>query len=216
MTDDKLVLIKGSEFIGNERIQVMLPYPATKAGDKQYLLGLFYSGLYLFDGKIFTHFVSEADNLFRSATLYKGAQLTDSSYALSTTGKGLVIINKNGKIIQLLNRDVGLQDETVYTVFTDKQGTLWLGLDNGISRVETSSPFTQFTIQSGISNAVLSLCRFEDKLYLGTANGLIRFNDQKEKFEPVQSLGTNQIFNLIVDKDLLLVPADGLYSIKNT
>ena len=151
MVNDKLVFIPGSEILANERTQVMLPYPDDKAGNKQYLLGLFYTGLYLFNGKTFTHFKSEADSLFKTATLYRGALLNDGNYALSTTGKGLVIMDAAGKIVQVLNRETGLQDESVYNVFTDRKGTLWLGLDNGISRVETSSPFRQFTLQSGIT-----------------------------------------------------------------
>jgi signal transduction histidine kinase len=215
MIKDTLVMIPGSEFLANERTQVMLPYPNDKDGNKQYLLGLFYTGLYLFNGKTFTHFASEADSLFKTATLYRGALLSDGNYALSTTGKGLVIMNTQGKIVQLLNRQTGLQDESVYNVFTDRTGTLWLGLDNGISRVEINSPFTQFTLQSGISNAVLTVNRFEGTLYLGTSNGLSRFNNQKAKFEPVPALGSNQIFNLITDNKIMLVSADGVFSIAN-
>ncbi len=215
MVNDKLIMIPGSEFLANERTQVMLPYHNDDAGNKQYLIGLFYTGLYLFNGKTFTHFASEADSLFKTATLYRGALLNDGNYALSTTGKGLVIMNPQGKIIQLLNRETGLQDESVYNVFTDRKGTLWLGLDNGISRVETNSPFTQFTVQSGISNAVLTINRFEGSLYLGTANGLSKFNSNKAKFEPVISLGSNQVFSLITDNKSMLVSADGLFSISN-
>src|SRR5215204_3652688 len=56
MTDDSLVLVPGSEFLGKERMQVMLPYTAAPGGEKQYLIGMFYSGLYLFDGKTFRPF----------------------------------------------------------------------------------------------------------------------------------------------------------------
>src|SRR5215467_5424202 len=47
MVNDSLVLIPGSEFLGKERMQVMLPY-VSATGEKQYLIGLFYSGLYLY------------------------------------------------------------------------------------------------------------------------------------------------------------------------
>jgi len=220
MIGDSLTLIKGSEFTGKERMQVMLPYESSnevnqnRAG-KKYLVGLFYSGLYIYDGKKFTPFKSEANPIFKSATLYKGTQLNDGSYALSTTGKGLVILNEKGKIIQQLNRGVGLQDESVYASFVDSNGALWLGLDNGISRVETASPFTQFTIQSGITTSVLAAARFEGTIYLGTTNGLMRFNKSNSKFEPIKGVPTNQIFNLIQVDDKLFIPTDGLYYIKD-
>lgn len=219
LVNDSLQFIPGSEFLGKERMQVMLPYSApgiekTKS-QNQYLVGLFYSGLFLFDGKSFQAFQSEATPLLKSGTLYKGVTTKDGNYALSTTGKGLVVINSNGKIIRLINRDVGLQDESVYAVYADTKGTLWLAMDNGISRVETSSPLTQFTNQSGINTATLSIERFEDQLYLGTTNGLLNFNNETGKFETVNGVPPNQTFALLKDGNTLLIPNDGLFAVKN-
>jgi hypothetical protein len=60
MINDSLQLIPGSEFLGKERMQVMLPYTreGESGADKEYLVGLFYSGLYLFNGKTFKPFIS--------------------------------------------------------------------------------------------------------------------------------------------------------------
>jgi len=216
MINDSLVLIPGSEFLGKERMQVMLPYPAGPNGEKQWLIGMFYSGLYIYNGKTFRPLVTEADATFKSGTiLYKGIQLNNGNYVLSTTGKGLVIINAQGKQLQKLNRDVGLQDESIYATYIDKKGTLWLALDNGISRVEIASPLTQFTLQSGINTGVLTAQRFNGKLYIGTSNGLLEFDNTKQLFEPITNIPQNQIFSLLPDGNELLVPGDGLFAIKN-
>lgn len=215
---DSLQLIPGSEFLGQERMQVMLPYTSAQSvadTPGQYLLGLFYSGLFLFDGKTFAPFKTEADDLIKSATLYKGAKLSNGNFALSTTGKGLAILSPTGKIVQLINRDVGLQDESVYGVYSDSKGTLWLALDNGISRVETNSPLTQFTNQSGINTATLSIQRFGGKLYVGTTNGLLKFNNQTSGFDQVMGVPPNQTFKLVPDGNSLLVPNDGLFHVIN-
>src|SRR5436190_14781211 len=63
MINDSLTLIPGSEFLGKERMQVMLPYPAGPTGEKQYLIGQFYSGLYIYNGKTFRPFTTKADNI---------------------------------------------------------------------------------------------------------------------------------------------------------
>jgi signal transduction histidine kinase/DNA-binding response OmpR family regulator len=220
IVNDSLVEIPGSGFMGKERFQVMLPYnPVNQAGvesaNKQYLLGGFYSGLYLYDGTSFNHFATEADSLIKNNTLYRGVELPDGSYALSTAGKGVVIIGTTGKIVQQLNRQVGLQDESVYAIYTDKKGTLWMALDNGISRIESASPFTQFAIQSGITTAAISINRFRDVLYTGTTNGLLRYNLSTAKFEQVKGVPTNQVFTLINDSDRMLVSTDGLYYVKD-
>ena len=216
MVNDSLVLVPGSEFLGKERMQVMLPYSAGPDGEKQYLVGMFYSGLYIYNGKTFRPFATDADPILKSgAILYKGIQLPNGNYALSSTGIGLLIIDAKGKLIQRINRSVGLQDESIYAPFLDKRSTLWLALDNGISRVDISSPLTQFNLQSGISTGVLSMVRFEDDLYIGTTNGLLRFNKENKRFELVAGIPQNQVFNLIPDGNKLLICADGLFAIQN-
>jgi K+-sensing histidine kinase KdpD/DNA-binding response OmpR family regulator/ligand-binding sensor domain-containing protein len=211
MVNDVPELIPGSEFLGNERIQVMLPYPEDNK--KEYLIGMFYSGLYIYDGKNFRRFPVQADSLLK-ATLYKAALLNDGSYALATAGKGLVIMDKDGKTMQVINRAAGLQDESVYAVYPDNSGNVWMGLDNGISKIETASPLTQFTIQSGITTASLCVQRFDGSIYLGTTNGLLRLNDKTNRFEQIKNIYTNQVFAFWEDNDEMIVATDGLYSVK--
>ncbi|CAN5241164.1 hypothetical protein BH20BAC1_BH20BAC1_03370 [soil metagenome] len=216
MVNDSLQLIPGSEFLGQERMQVMLPYNFTGDNpphEKQYLIGLFYSGLYLFDGKTFRPFNSEATHIFKISTLYKGAITQDGHYALSTTGKGLIVIDATGKIVRQINRDVGLQDESVYAVFADSKGTLWLALDNGISHVETASPLTQFTNQAGINTSALCIERFNGGLYLGTTNGLLKYNPYNSHFDRMPGIPSNQIFDFLRDENTLMVASDGLYGV---
>ena len=216
MIEDSLTLIPGSGFLGKERVQVMLPYRDGPNGEKQYLFGMFYSGLYLYNGNSFRPFITEADDAFKTGTiLYKGIQLKNGNYALSTTGKGLIVIDEKGKLLEKINREVGLQDESIYSTFLDKKGMLWLALDNGLSRVETASPLTQFTLQSGINTGVLSMQRFNGNLYLGTTNGLLVYDSIRHYFEPVPGIPQNQIFSLTTDGNELLVPGDGLFSVKN-
>src|SRR4030095_3637974 len=220
LNSDSLQLIAGSEFLGQERMQVMLPYRSSNRTDaqrdqQQYLVGLFYSGLYLYDGKTFKPFNTEASQILKTGTLYKGIQSPDGHYVLSTTGKGVAIIDGAGKIIKRINRDIGLQDESLYAVFFDSKGTLWLGLDNGISRVETSSPLSQLNNQSGVNTSALSLARFEGKLYLGTTNGLMRFNPTSAKFEKVEGVPGGQTFGLVPDSNKLFITNDGLFAIRD-
>jgi K+-sensing histidine kinase KdpD/DNA-binding response OmpR family regulator len=216
MVNDSLVLIPGSEFLGKERMQIMLPYKKTASGENRYLIGLFYSGLYLFDGHTFQPFATNADPIIKSGyNLYKGIQLNNGNYVLSTTGKGLAIIDAQGNLLQKINRDVGLQDESIYAEFIDKKGSLWLALDNGISRVEIASPLTKFGLQSGITTGVLSINRFAGNLYIGMSNGLLAFNNNTAVFEPVPGMPGSQVFSLVTVGDEMFVPGDGLFSVRN-
>lgn len=86
-----------------------------------------------------------------------------------------------------------------------------MALDNGISRIESASPFNQFTVQSGITTAVIVVKRFKDVLYTGTTNGLSRLNNSTGKFEQVKGIPSSQVFSLIPDSNIMLVGTDGLF-----
>ena len=218
---DSLVLVPGSEFLGQDRVQVMLPYSddtsqGNSASPKKYLAGTFTHGMYLYDGKSFTPFKTEIDSLIRHYMLYKGI-LINGNYAVSLLGYGLVIINPHGKILQVISRSTaGLLSNIIYSIYPDSNGDVWLGSDNGVSKIELNSPFTYFNTQNGIDATPLSVERLPDgSLYVGTNNNLLQFNHATSKFDLNNEIPKDQIFSLLADGNTLLVPSSGLYMIKD-
>lgn len=217
MQNDSLVIIPGSEFLGNDRMQVMLPFPGNgnSTNNKKYLLATFTHGLFLFDGKSFTPFITSDDKIFTGNMVYKGL-LVNGKYLFSVLGTGLVIMDKSGKIEQIINRDAGLKSNIIYAPYIDSRGQLWLGLDVGIARVDYNSPFTNYNAQNGVGSAILSMMRAPDgKLYVGTQNGLLHYNPSANRFEQVNEVSKNQVFALLVDGKNLLVGSGGLFLINN-
>jgi len=217
MQNDSLVLIPGSEFLGNDRMQVMLPFPGSgnSTNNKKYLLATFTHGLFLFDGKNFTPFKTSDDKIFTGNMVYKGL-LVNGKYLFSVLGTGLVIMDNSGKIEQIINRDAGLKSNIIYAPYIDSRGQLWLGLDVGIARVDYNSPFTNYNAQNGVGSAVLSMMRVPDgNLYVGTQNGLLHYNPSVNRFEQVNEVSKNQVFALLVDGKNLIVGAGGLFLINN-
>ncbi len=186
MENDSLALIPGSEFLGADRMQVMLPYindaSQNATSSKQYLIGTFNHGMYLFDGKNFKPFKTEADSLIKDYMLYKGIPI-NGNYAFSLLGYGLVVIDPQGKIVQVINQvNSGLPSNIIYSIYADSKGAVWLGLDNGISKLALNSPFTVFNAQNGINARPLSVARAANgTLYVGTNNNLLQFNHVRFK-----------------------------------
>ena len=63
-----------SEFLGKDRLQVMLPYNETTSQNnspvqKKYLVGAMKGNLYIFDGKSFIPFKTDADSMLKSSLL---------------------------------------------------------------------------------------------------------------------------------------------------
>jgi hypothetical protein len=216
MINDSLVLIPNSEFLGKERMQIMLPYKSNNnSNSPEYLIGTFTQGLFLFDGKNFKSFPTAADSLFKNTMLYRG-MLLNGNYVLSILGRGVVIIDPQGKIKQRINKTTGIASDIVYDFVIGKRGALWLATDNGISKVDINSPFTTFNSQAGISAAPLSMARLPDgSLYVGSNNGLLHYNPATDNFQMVTQIPRDQMFTIIADGNTLLIPGSGLYMIKD-
>ena len=221
MIGDSLTLMAGSEFMGQDRVQVMLPYNDNTVSNntnisKKYLAGSFNHGMYIFDGKTFTPFKNEADSLERHYMLYKGLYL-NRNYVLSLLGYGIIIMNPQGKIVQELTRNtIDIPSNIIYSMYPDSKGDVWLTTDNGISRLALNSPFSVFTAQNGIDATPISIARLPNgKLYVGTNNNLLEFDEKTSSFKIVEGIPRDQIFALRVDGNSLLVSSNGLYMIKD-
>lgn len=104
--------------------------------------------------------------------LYSTLQLRNGSYVLGTISNGYIHVDKFGKVIQKVNQESGLMNNTVLSLFEDDRQNLWLGLDNGISNVNVESAFKVFKDSKGKLGAVYSSMIFDDFIYLGTNQGL--------------------------------------------
>jgi|GEM_PF-555782 len=219
MTGDSLAMIPGTAFMGQDRVQVWLPYDSMAAGGHpgaRYLVGSFTHGMFLFDGHTFVPFHNDADSLIRQYMLYKGLYL-NGHYVFSLLGYGVIIMNAAGRIEQQLTRNtVDLPSNIIYGFYRDNQGDVWLATDNGISRVALNSPFGVFTTRNGIDATPLSIARLPNgKLYVGTNNNLLEYDPQNSDFRVVNEIPRDQIFALKVDGNSILVSSNGLYSIRD-
>ena len=177
------------ERFANERIYVMLPFERVEPPKQppQILIGTRTQGLMLFDGHSFQPFRTEADAFLLENQLYHGAVLSDGTFALATLRNGVIIIDRHGRIRQHLNKESGLQDENVKYVYPDRQGGLWLALNDGISRVEVPGPFMIFDDYSGLKTDVHSIRRHEGVLYVATNLGVSYLNPMPVAAEPAES-----------------------------
>lgn len=209
-TDGILELIPGSEFLGKNRVQVLLPFTAPG----EFLVGAFSGGLFHFDGKKFITFKTEFDNLMTERSLYKGIRLSDDTYALGILNQGLFIMDSGGKIISKFSTKNGLIDDSIYSLFLDIAGTLWVGTNNGLSKIEISSPLTRFVSDEHDLGSLLSLNALDDILYVGGSSSVLYLDKSDGKIKKVNGIPNSQIFDLKIDGDQMLSSNVGIYAIK--
>ena len=79
--------------------------------------------------------------ILENKTIYSAIQLKDKSFLLGTISNGLINLNEDGSIDYLVDKNSGISNNTILSVFEDRENNIWLGLDNGINCINNSSPF---------------------------------------------------------------------------
>jgi signal transduction histidine kinase/DNA-binding response OmpR family regulator len=191
---DSLQLVPGGDRIAvpgagrsaREWVWTILPYDETRI-----LVGTRSQGLFLSNETGFSRFPTQADDFLLENGLYCGSRLQQNLFALATEKGGVIIIDKMGNLCQVLNKDSGLRDEQVNDTFVDREGALWLALDNGLARVETPAPLSRFSASSGLESMVVSVIRHQGTLYAGTQTGVYSLHNRASgvisypEFQPV-------------------------------
>lgn len=164
---NKLVHLPQSEQMGKEGILSILPYK-----DNGLIIGTSKNGLFTYDGKNFIPLNTPANSYLKTYQLNNGVNLLGKYYAYGTILNGLIIIDENGRVVQRINKSSGLQNNTILSLYADNEQNLWTGLDNGIDRIELNSPLYFYFDKTGQFGTVYSSIIFNNKIYLGTNQGL--------------------------------------------
>lgn len=225
LINGKLVMLPGGEKFAQDLICIMLPYPPpalhlNEPPDK-ILIGSLRRGMFLFDGNKFEKFSNEADNyLIENRLYFKGALLSDGTYALGTQIGGIVVIDQHGKFKRIFDKSTGLNNNTIWDLFPDREGNLWAALDNGISKIFYPAQSFLLTEKSGFEGSIQAINKFDGKLYIATSSGIYFLqsssaNHTERVFYPVSGISVQSWDFLPYNNSLLVATNDGVMEVKN-
>ena len=96
-------------------------------------------------------------------------------YAVATFGGGVVLITPGGGIVRVYGEDVGLTlGDDALGLMPDRQGGLWVALQNGITRLDLFPQLTGFSERDGILGSPNAVAEHGGTIYAGTDVGLYR------------------------------------------
>ncbi len=185
--NDKPVLLPYTkEFAVNSGRTIILPYSENKiiivSNNRFYIYTLNIPSLLsstFFDYSnnndslfVIKKFHTEIDEYIINNILYEYATIGNNCYALATLNGGIVIMDRKGKLVRIINKNRGLQNNTVLKLFIDNNRNLWAALNGGISEIEISSPITKFNELNNIDGTVLSVIKYNKKIFAGTVKGI--------------------------------------------
>lgn len=202
----KLFLIEGGEiFVNPIEIWSML-----RLDNDRTLIATQQDGLFVYDGYKISKYELKIEKFLIENQVFSSLKLANGNFLFGTIQNGIVITNQKGELIQHINKDKGLQNNTILSMFVDISGQLWLGLDNGIDYVEINSAFSYINDGCGIDGTGYTAKLYNGYLYLGTNQGLYykKWNTNEEKnidpgkFKLIEKT-KGQVWNLYVYDETL-------------
>ena len=202
ITDDKLIAntIVNNMFYNNDKLLILT--------DKR--------GFFELKGDKLKSWNLTQNNVLKSVNVYNSIQLSDGSFIIGTISDGIIYLNNSGDLITQINQNNGLGNNTILSLFEDIDKNIWLGLDNGINCLELNSAFKIYRDNSGNLGSIYTIQIENNKLYLGTNQGLFyREVNSTSEFELIE--GTEgQVWILTkLNDELFCGHNNGTYLIKN-
>lgn len=218
IVNGKLYFQEISKGLMEYRSGSLFPLPNTSALNNTEVWGIFKfsstqllittldKGLFLYENKKLTPWNTEASTFIKKNSGLGGASMKNKFFVLNSVLNGTIVCNKEGKIIQHLNRKKGLQNNTILTSYIDHKNNLWLGLDNGIAFINDNSPFTFFGFSYNLSTVYASIIH-QGNLYVATNQGIFYhpWNTpfKENTFELIEGT-TGQAWNIqVIDGQLI-------------
>jgi len=157
-------------------------------------------GVTRFDGETFSS-LTEKDGLV-NIIVHSGSKVGDKVCFATEGGVSCY----DGKGFTNYTEENGLPSSSVYYVFEDGDGVMWVGTNNGLARLE-GSRFRVFTKKDGLgNNFVGAMVDYKGDLWLGTNYGLTIFDGERgiKRFSTKSGMIGNE-FNI----DSLFVDGNG-------
>ena len=129
-------------------------------------------GFYLWKDNQLKPWEHPSKDLMSRLSVYNSLRLNDGKFILGTISNGMVYLDAKGDLIYKIDQTNGLGNNTVLSVFNDREDNVWLGLDNGINVINMKSPFRIYNDEEGKLGTVYASIVYRNKLYLGTNQGL--------------------------------------------
>ena len=178
LKNDSVFLCSHGDFFADKPVYMFERYDDDHAVVATKLTGLFLVNIRNLNKKelpvdsIYRKFNTDADKFFETNNIYHGVLLANGDFALGSTVAGVIIINRNGKVKRVFNKQSGLPVNNVNYVFCDRENNVWLALNNGLAYIEMNSPMNYFGEETGYQGLCVGAINFKGKFYVGTLEGL--------------------------------------------
>ncbi|MEO6285791.1 MAG: response regulator [Dyadobacter sp.] len=219
LVSDQLKPAPGGEQFVNLRIQAVLEY-----SDGRLLTLTAKNGLFVYSpqkpASSLQPLKTASDDWLKtsgitSAICSYNAESKSYLFFIASQFGGIRILNEHGAVQMQLDASTGFNQNSIASLYLDKQLSLWAMTGSGICQIGYNLPVSKFGYSKNINSTVWSIVRHEGRLYVGTGIGLLGWNDSRDSFEPVAAI-TSACRTLLSDgKDLYAGTSERIFRIRD-
>ncbi len=170
LKNDRLEAVLGSEVFSDTEVKSII-----FLDDKRLLIGTSSKGLYVLEGQRFQVWPNQINESLKQYTLNNGIKLGDK-LVFGTILQGVYIVGSDGLFENHLNSSNALQNNTILALKADQDDNLWVGMDKGYDFIWFKSPIENYHEPDVNIGSVYTACLFQNKLYVGTNQGVYFFD----------------------------------------
>lgn len=196
--------------------------------DNTLLIATNEDGAYLFSDNKIRSFDAPINDLLKKHQINKVAKSGANTLLFATISDGLYTYDtKTGHSIHI-NKNKGLQNNTILSLFIDKSQGIWLGLDKGISYLDLNSEFKYFFDNQENLGTIYTMANIGNTKYIGTNQGLYSYTEanvlEQRYFKNIAGI-SGQVWDLLkIDNDIIcghntgthLITTKGIKKISST
>jgi serine phosphatase RsbU (regulator of sigma subunit)/ligand-binding sensor domain-containing protein len=132
------------------------------------------------------------------------------------TSNGLLLLDKKLDIYKRIGVQEGISDATIKTLFIDNENNLWIGSQNGISKIEIDTPIEIFNKKNALNGSIEAIEKFNNTIFCATLNG-VYYIDSQGYAKKIKNLETDcyglSAMKFGNDSLLLIAEVNGVYQI---
>ncbi|OYT73022.1 MAG: hypothetical protein CFK52_03150 [Chloracidobacterium sp. CP2_5A] len=215
--DETLRLASGGAQFAERRVCALLPFDETR------LLAVTRdSGLWLYAPETgVAETLPLAPQLAKAPDINHACWLADGRLAIATDLFGVILCDRQGRVLEVIGRRDGLGSPSVHWVYSDRQGGLWAAHRNGVAHIEACAPLSYFDEARGLEGRVFALHRHAGRLYAGTLAGLFELTNEESappvvgqaRFRRVPGIESDCWHMATDGSDMLVATGDGVYAV---
>lgn len=172
--------LAGSEFLNNLKVIEML-----RVNPNMVYIVTEKNGIFTYNGSSFSPWDNNASNYLKEKRTTSAYYDPDHGLFIGTYIGGLVSFSNEGLVKLMLNKQNGLQSNSINCMTITPNGVLWVGTNKGIDEIDLAANQNRFFPDGDLEGAVYDIDIWNKKFFFSTSNGLYSI-DEKSYYNPLE------------------------------